>query len=71
MLSRLRLSGVRPVAGAVPADCDLRILVIAANDAEIAEAMLVHDSATIPEAQAARILSTFREAIENPLRLLV
>ncbi|MCX5514267.1 hypothetical protein C3941_14425 [Kaistia algarum] len=71
VLSRLHLSGVRPVAGPLPADCDLRILVIAANDTEIAEAMLVHDSATIPEAEAARILSAFRAALENPLRLLV
>jgi len=71
MLSRLRLSGVRPVAGALPADCDLRLLVVAADDADQAEAMLVHDVSVVTEGEAARILSLFREGLENPLRLLV
>ena len=71
VLSRLRLTGVRPVAGSLPADCDLRILVVAADDSATAEALLVHDAAVVGEAEAARILADFRDGLENPLRLLV
>lgn len=71
VLSCLRLSGVRPVAGSLPADCDLRLLVVAAKDAASGEALLVHDAAVVGEAEAARILADFRDSLENPLRLLV
>lgn len=71
VLSSLRLSGVRPVAGSLPADCDLRLLVVAAKDAAMGEALLVHDADVVGEAEAARILADFRDSLENPLRLLV
>lgn len=71
VLTHLAVSGIRPVAGSLAPDCDLRILVVAAPGTETGEALLVHDSAAIGEAEAATMLAAFRDALENPLRLLV
>jgi len=71
VLTHLAVSGIRPVAGSLAPDCDLRILVVAAPGSETGEALLVHDSAAVNEAEAATMLAAFRDALENPLRLLV
>jgi pyruvate/2-oxoglutarate dehydrogenase complex dihydrolipoamide acyltransferase (E2) component len=71
VLSRLAVSRIRPVAGSLPVDADLRLLVVAGDEAATAEVLLVHDDAVIPEGEAAEILGAFRDLIEAPLRLLV
>ncbi|BCP51955.1 hypothetical protein K32_05720 [Kaistia sp. 32K] len=71
VMSRLSTRGIRPVAGALPADAELRLLVVAADDAASAEVLLVHDASAIPEGDATRILAGFRDLVEAPLRLLV
>ncbi|WP_029074661.1 E3 binding domain-containing protein [Kaistia adipata] len=71
VLSRLTTKGIRPVAGSLPADADLRFLVVASDDAATAEVLLVHDAEVIPEGDATEILAGFRDLIEAPLRLLV
>ncbi len=71
VLSRLTTKGIRPVAGSLPADADLRFLVVASDDAATAEVLLVHDAEAIPEGDATEILAGFRDLIEAPLRLLV
>ncbi|MBB3931657.1 pyruvate dehydrogenase E2 component (dihydrolipoamide acetyltransferase) [Kaistia hirudinis] len=71
VLTHLAVSGIRPVAGSLAPDCDLRILVVAAPGTETGEALLVHDSDAVSEAEAATMLAAFRDALENPLRLLV
>lgn len=71
VLTHLGVAGIRPVAGSLAPDCDIRILVVAAVGAETGEALLVHDSAAIGESEAAGMLAAFRDALENPLRLLV
>ncbi|WEK49373.1 MAG: E3 binding domain-containing protein [Candidatus Kaistia colombiensis] len=71
VVSRLAAKGVRPVAGSLPAGVDLRILVVAADDAATAEALVVHDAEAIAEAEAGGIVALFRDLIEAPLRLLV
>ncbi len=71
VLTHLAVAGIRPVAGSLAPDCDLRILVVAAPGSETGEALLVHDSDAVNEAEAATMLAGFRDALENPLRLLV
>jgi hypothetical protein len=71
VVSRLAAKGVRPVAGGLPAGVDLRILVVASDDAMTAEALVVHDAEAISEGEASNILTGFRDLIEAPLRLLV
>jgi len=71
VLSRLVGKGVRPVAGSLPADADLRLLVIGADDAATVEGLLVHDAEAVPEADAVSLLASLRDLIEVPLRLLV
>jgi pyruvate dehydrogenase E2 component (dihydrolipoamide acetyltransferase) len=71
VLSRLTTKGIRPVAGSLPADADLRFLAVASDDAATAEVLLVHDAEVIPEGDATKILAGFRDLIEAPLRLLV
>lgn len=71
LLTRLATKGIRPVAGSLPADADLRFLVVAGDDAATAEVLLVHDAEAIPEGDATEILAGFRDLIEAPLRLLV
>lgn len=71
VLTHLAVAGIRPVAGSLAPDCDLRILVVAAPGAETGEALLVHDATAVNEADAAAMLAAFRDALENPLRLLV
>jgi len=71
VLTHLAVSGIRPVAGSLAPECDLRILVVAAPGSETGEALLVHDSDAVSEAEAATMLAAFRDALENPLRLLV
>ena len=71
VVSRLATKGVRPVAGSLPAGVDLRILVVASDDAATAEALVVHDAEAIPETEAGDIVALFRDLIEAPLRLLV
>jgi len=70
-LSRLGGTGIRPVGAALPAGVDLRLLVVAAEKATSAEALLVHDADSVPEAAAAALLAAFRDFVEAPLRLLV
>jgi hypothetical protein len=71
VLSRLASKGIRPVAGSLPADADLRFLVVAGDGQTTAEVLLVHDDAAIPEAEAVAILTGFGDLLEAPLRLLV
>jgi len=71
VVSRLAVKGVRPVAGGLPAEVALRILVVAGDDAVTAEALIVHDADAIAEGEAADIITRFRDLIETPLRLLV
>lgn len=71
VVSRLAVKGVRPVAGGLPAGVSLRILVVAGDGAETAEALVVHDADAIAEGEAADIITRFRDLIETPLRLLV
>ena len=71
VISRLAAKSVRPVAGSLPTGVDLRILVVASDDAAGAEALVVHDAEAIPEAEAADVVVRFRDLLEAPLRLLV
>jgi len=71
VLSRLATRGVRPVAGSLPVDADLRFLVVAGDDAATAEVLLVHDAEVVAENDAVAILAAFRDLLETPLRLLV
>jgi len=71
VVSRLAARGVRPVAGSLPSGIDLRILVVAGDDSETAEALVVHDADAIAETEASAILTRFRDLLEAPLRLLV
>ena len=71
VLSRLSTRGIRPVAGGLPAEAELRFLVVAGDDAATAEVLLVHDGDVISERDATEILAGFRDLIEAPLRLLV
>jgi pyruvate/2-oxoglutarate dehydrogenase complex dihydrolipoamide acyltransferase (E2) component len=71
VVSRLAAKGVRPVAGSLPSGVDLRILVVASDDATAAEALVVHVAEAISEGEAGSILTGFRDLIEAPLRLLV
>jgi pyruvate dehydrogenase E2 component (dihydrolipoamide acetyltransferase) len=71
VVSRLAARGVRPVAGSLPTGIDLRILVVAADGSETAEALVVHDADAIAETEASAILTRFRDMLEAPLRLLV
>jgi len=71
VVSRLAARGVRPVAGSLPSGIDLRILVVAGDGAETAEALVVHDADAIAETEAGDILTLFRDLLEAPLRLLV
>ena len=71
IVSRLAAKGVRPVAGSLPSGVDLRILLVASDDAMTAEALVVHDAEAISEGEAGNILTSFRDLIEAPLRLLV
>ncbi|MCX5577299.1 E3 binding domain-containing protein [Kaistia terrae] len=71
VVSRLAAKGVRPVAGSLPSGVDLRILVVASDDATAAEALVIHDAEAISEVDAGSILTGFRDLIEAPLRLLV
>src|SRR5690606_4492576 len=52
LVSRLNAKGIRPVAGGLPASVDLRMLVVAGDGEATAEALVVHDADTIPEAEA-------------------
>lgn len=71
VVSRLAAKGVRPVAGSLPAGIDLRVLVVASDGSETAEALVVHDADAITETEAGEILTGFRDLLEAPLRLLV
>ncbi|MFI5410808.1 E3 binding domain-containing protein [Kaistia sp. UC242_56] len=71
VVSRLAARGVRPVAGSLPTGIDLRILVVAADGSETAEALVVHGADAIAETEAGDILTCFRDLLEAPLRLLV
>ena len=71
VVSRLAAKGVRPVAGSLPGGIDLRILVVAADGSETAEALVVLDADAIAETEAGDILTRFRDLLEAPLRLLV
>jgi e3 binding domain len=71
LLSRIVGQAIRPVASPLSEGFDLRLLVVASDDAPEAHILLVHDADLIGENEACRLVTAFRHLCETPLQLLV
>jgi pyruvate dehydrogenase E2 component (dihydrolipoamide acetyltransferase) len=69
-LRHLPQAGIRPVIVPLVGAAPLRLVLATSGDAPTGEALLVCDAARVGEAAAGALLARFRDALEQPLRLL-
>jgi len=70
-VSRVRPTGLRPLAVAIPEGCVAHLVVALDTATTTAEALLQYSTAAITLAEAAAVLAVIRDGLEKPLRLLV